>query len=53
MQLQSQFERFVPADVVERLTAGGNAFATERRHVTILFADLRGFTAMCDRLDPA
>lgn len=53
MQLQRQFERFVPADVVERLTAAGDAFAPERRHVTILFADLRGFTAMCDRLDPA
>ena len=53
MQLQRQFERFVPADVVERLTAAGDAFVPERRHVTILFADLRGFTAMCDRLDPA
>ena len=53
-QLQRQFERFVPADVVERLThAGGDAFAPERRQVTMLFADLRGFTALCDRLDPA
>jgi class 3 adenylate cyclase len=52
-QLQRQFERFVPADVVERLTDAGDAFAPERRQVTMLFADLRGFTAMCDRLDPA
>ncbi len=52
-QLQRQFERFVPADVVERLTDGADAFAPERRQVTMLFADLRGFTAMCDRLDPA
>ena len=52
-QLQRQFERFVPADVVERLTARGDAFAPERRQVTMLFADLRGFTALCDRLDPA
>jgi len=51
--LQRQFERFVPADVVERLTDTSDAFAPERRQVTILFADLRGFTAMCDRLDPA
>ncbi len=50
--LQRQFERFVPADVVERLTDGQDAFAPERRQVTMLFADLRGFTAMCDRLDP-
>jgi class 3 adenylate cyclase len=52
-QLQRQFERFVPADVVERLTDVDDAFAPERRQVTMLFADLRGFTALCDRLDPA
>lgn len=51
-QVQRQFERFVPADVVERLTASGDVFAPERRQVTMLFADLRGFTALCDRLDP-
>ena len=50
--LQRQFERFVPADVVERLTDTGEAFVAERRQVTIMFADLRGFTAMCDRFDP-
>lgn len=52
-QLQHQFERFVPPDVVERLTDGDGAYAAERRQVTMLFADLRGFTALCDRLDPA
>lgn len=52
-QLQLQFERFVPADVVERLTDRSGAYAPERRHVTMLFADLRGFTALCDQLDPA
>lgn len=53
MHLQRQFERFVPADVVERLTDARDTFAPERRQVTILFADLRGFTAMCEQLDPA
>ena len=52
-QLQRQFERFVPPDVVERLTEGRGAYAPQRRQVTMLFADLRGFTALCDRLDPA
>lgn len=52
-QLQRQFERFVPADVVERLTDGHGDHAAQRRQVTMLFADLRGFTALCDRLDPA
>ncbi|MEO8544352.1 MAG: adenylate/guanylate cyclase domain-containing protein [Burkholderiaceae bacterium] len=52
-RLQRQFERFVPADVVERLTDANDGFAPERRQVTILFADLCDFTAMSERLDPA
>jgi adenylate cyclase len=52
MQLQRQFERFVPSDVVERLTDPSRGIEPARRNVTIMFADLRGFTAMCDRLDP-
>src|SRR5512141_2439760 len=52
-RLQRQFERFAPADVVERLSDGQADDAPQRRQVTMLFADLRGFTALCDRLDPA
>lgn len=52
-QVQSQFQRFVPQDVVERLTDSTDIFVPERRQVTMLFADLRGFTALCDGLDPA
>jgi adenylate cyclase len=52
-QLQREFERFAPADLVERLTEGQGDVAPQRRQVTMLFADLRGFTALCDRLDPA
>ena len=51
--LQREFERFAPPDLVERLTEGRGDDAPQRRQVTMLFADLRGFTAMCDRLDPA
>jgi adenylate cyclase len=52
-QLQREFERFAPPDLVERLTDGRGDAEPQRRQVTMLFADLRGFTALCDRLDPA
>ncbi len=52
-QLQREFERFAPPDLVERLTEGHGDTAPQRLQVTMLFADLRGFTALCERLDPA
>ena len=52
-QLQQQFERFAPADLVERLAHNTQPIEPERRTVTVLFADLVGFTHMCDQLDPA
>ena len=51
-RLQLHFARFAPEDVVERLTDPSGDVIASRRMVTVLFADLKGFTAMCDRLDP-
>ena len=51
-QLQVQFTRFAHEEVVERLTGDAALYTPERRHVAVLFADLRGFTAMCEALDP-
>ena len=51
-RLQLHFERFAPQDVVEQLTEPGGGLKASRRTVTVLFADLKGFTAMCECIDP-
>ncbi len=50
-RVQRSFARFAPASVVDDVVGAG-AGAPEKREVTVLFADLKGFTAMGDRLDP-
>lgn len=52
-RLQRSFARFVPEEVVERIIARGASTGGERREVTILFADLVGFTALGESVDPA
>ncbi|HEU5283234.1 MAG TPA: adenylate/guanylate cyclase domain-containing protein, partial [Burkholderiales bacterium] len=51
-RLQLHFARFAPDDVVEQLTDPGGELKPTRRTVTVLFADLKGFTALSDRMDP-
>jgi class 3 adenylate cyclase len=51
-RLQLHFARFAPDSVVEQLTERSGQQTASRRTVTVLFADLKGFTALCDRLDP-
>ncbi len=45
-----ELERMVSPDVASRALAGGLVPGrSERRHVTVLFCDLRDFTALCER----
>ena len=41
----------VPAGLVERIRSGSSGLG-ERKHVTVLFADIRGSTELIDGLDP-
>jgi adenylate cyclase len=52
-RLQRSFARFAPAELVERIASEGMRAGGERREVTVLFADLRGFTQLSEPLDPA
>ena len=52
-QLQVHFGRFAPQDVIEHITDADGEYAPSMKSVTVLFADLKGFTKMCDGMDPS
>jgi class 3 adenylate cyclase/tetratricopeptide (TPR) repeat protein len=50
--LNAALRNFVDSQVADRLIERGGRLTEERRLVTALFADISGFTALADRLDP-
>ncbi|MEC3906008.1 adenylate/guanylate cyclase domain-containing protein [Tamlana sp. 2201CG12-4] len=52
-RLQIHFGRFTPEEVIEHLTDSDSAFKPAMRSVTVLFADIKGFTRMCDIMEPS
>jgi class 3 adenylate cyclase len=50
--LQQAFARFAPRAVVERIASRDQAEEGAKREVTVLFADLVGFTTLSERLEP-
>ncbi|MEQ9323292.1 MAG: adenylate/guanylate cyclase domain-containing protein [Polyangiaceae bacterium] len=53
--LRRAFQQYVPAEVVEEMVDSKRAGRTEgvEREVTVLLADLRGFTGFSERREPA
>jgi class 3 adenylate cyclase len=49
--LLAQLESYIPKQLAERLRSTGS-IQGERRHATVVFADLSGFTTLAERLDP-
>jgi class 3 adenylate cyclase len=52
-RIRDTFGRFVSHDVAEAVLAGRVPLEGERREVSILFQDIRGFTALSESRDPA
>jgi class 3 adenylate cyclase len=52
-RIRDTFGRFVSHDVAEAVLAGRVPLEGERREVSILFQDIRGFTALSESHDPA
>lgn len=50
--LQLSFSRFAPDEVIERILADGLVSRGEKKEVTVLFADLVGFTALSESVEP-
>jgi adenylate cyclase len=53
-QVKRLFSRYVPRDVYEQLLADPDraALGGKRRRMTVLFSDVRGFTAMSEKATP-
>ncbi len=52
-RIKDTFGRFVSRDVAEAVLSGKVPLEGERRDVSILFQDIRGFTGLSETLDPA
>lgn len=52
-RLRNSLSRYVSTNLVDKLVEekGGELFENEKREVTILFADIRSFTAMAEQMD--
>ena len=51
--LQIAFSRFAPDEVIERIIAYGVTEFGEKKEVTVLFADVAGFKALSESLEPS
>lgn len=52
-RLRAAFGQYVSPEVMSRVLRSGPALGGEMREVSVLVSDLRGFTALCERMAPA
>jgi adenylate cyclase len=51
--IERSFQRFAPLDIVEQIAQGSFAAEPSHRGVTVMFADIKGFTPLSERIEPA
>jgi class 3 adenylate cyclase len=44
-------KNYIPLELARKIIDAGKQIESERRHVTVLFADVTGFTALSERMD--
>jgi len=54
MRVRSMFSKYVSPDVMEEILENreGLALGGRRRHITVLFSDVRGFTSISEQIGP-
>ena len=54
MRYRAQFSKYVSPDIVEEILEDreGLALGGKRRHITVLFSDVRGFTSISEKIGP-
>jgi adenylate cyclase len=54
IRLRATFSKYVSSDVVEEILEDreGLALGGKRRHITVLFSDIRGFTSISEQIGP-
>jgi len=55
LQLENAFNTYVPPFILQQLIKGRqdhDALAPKRTEITVLFADIKGFTHLCEKLQP-
>jgi class 3 adenylate cyclase len=45
-------KEYIPPELASKIMDAGKKIESERRHVTVMFADVTGFTALSEQIDP-